>query len=69
MSFDMASTLSIDRESEAILDDTEQLLEIRRANINPEEKKKGPKSRSSPRIARKLRFSKDVPVEEDMDTN
>lgn len=69
ISFEMTSTLTLEPDSEGILDDTEQLLEIRRANMNPEESKKAPiKIRSSPRISRKLRFSKDAPSEDDMDT-
>ena len=70
LSFEMTPDLGLNAEIKGIPDDTEQLLEIRRGNINQEGKKKGPvKSRSSPRIARKLRFSKDVPVEEGMDSN
>lgn len=69
LSFEMTPDLGLNAETKGIPDDIEQLLEIRRGNINQEGKKKGVNSRSSPRIARKLRFSKDVPVEEGMDTN
>ena len=74
LSFEMTQELALDAETTALLDDTEQLLEIRRGNMNQQEKKKAPiKTRSSPRIARKLRFQKDISVdeqdEEDMDTN
>ena len=73
LSFEMTEDLSLDNETNAILEDTEQLLEIRRGNITIQEQKKNKvpvKARSSPRIARKLRFSKDVSaVDEDMDTN
>jgi hypothetical protein len=68
MSFEMIPDLTLDAETNAILDDTEQLLEIRRANMNQDEKKVSNKTRSSSRLARKLRFSKDVSVE-DMDTS
>jgi hypothetical protein len=68
LSFEMTPDLAPDNETSAILSDTEQLLEIRRGNIAFEEKGRQPiKIRSSPRIARKLRFSKDIQVE-DMDT-
>jgi hypothetical protein len=79
LTFEMTHDIGLDTKSNTILDDTEQLLEIRRGNISQQEMKKAfapIKSRASPRIARKLRFSKDVPVqeveeeeEEDMDTN
>lgn len=74
LSFKMTHELGLDPETNALLDDTEQLLEIRRGNMNQEEKKKAPnKTRLSPRITRKLRFQKDISVneedEEDMDTN
>ena len=71
LSFEMTHELAFDAETNALLDDTEQLLEIRRGNMNQEEKKKAPnKTRSSLRITRKLRFQKDISVdEEDMDTN
>jgi hypothetical protein len=69
LSFEMTPDLTPDAETAAIMDDTEQLLQIRRGNIAQEEKKKVTiKTRSSPRIARKLRFSKDVHIE-DMDTS
>ena len=64
----MTPDLAPDAETAAILSNTDHLLEIRRGNIAMEEKGKTHiKKRSSPRIARKLRFSKDVPVD-DMDT-
>jgi hypothetical protein len=64
----MTPDLAPDVETSAILEDTDHLLEIRRGNIATEAKGKQPiKTRSSPRIARKLRFSKDVQVD-DMDT-
>jgi hypothetical protein len=73
LSFEMTHELSLDAEATALLDDTEQLLEIRRGNMNQQEKKKAPITTRSPRIARKLRFQKDISVdeqdEEDMDTN
>jgi len=74
LSFEITPDLSFDPETSAILDDTEKLLQIRKANINfhEEEKKKGGKAvRSSPRIARKLRFQQNDDGEEedvDMDT-
>jgi hypothetical protein len=68
LSFEMTPTISLDAETNAILEDTEQLLEIRRGHIIQETKPPS-KSRSSPRIARKFRFQQDVPVEENMDTN
>jgi hypothetical protein len=68
ISFEITPDLAPNNETSAILSDTEQLLNIRRGNIALEEKGRQPiKIRSSPRIARKLRFSKDVQVE-DMDT-
>jgi hypothetical protein len=67
LSFEMTPDLTPDIDTAAILDDTEQLLEIRRGNIAQEEKSLPPTIRSSPRIARKLRFSKEVQIEE-MDT-
>ena len=74
LSFEMNHELVLDAETTALIDDTEQLLEIRRGNMNQQVKKKAPiKSRSSPRIARKLRFQKDISLDEqdedDMDTN
>lgn len=72
ISFEMTHNLQSDPDTKDILEDTEQLLEIRRGNISlqqQQQKKKPIKTRSSPRIARKLRFQKDVStVEEDMDT-
>jgi hypothetical protein len=68
LSFEMTPDLTPDADTAAIMDDTEHLLQIRRGNIAQEEKKKVTmKKRSSPRIARKLQFSKDVHIE-DMDT-
>jgi hypothetical protein len=74
LSFEMTQELSLDAETTAILDDTEQLLEIRRGNMNQQEKKRAPtKAPPLPRIGRKLRFQKDISLdeqdEEDMDTN
>lgn len=73
LSFEMNQELALDDEATALIDDTEQLLKIRRGNMNQQEKRKAPKSRSSPRIARKLRFQRDITVDEqdedDMDTN
>ena len=77
LSFEMTHELALDAETTALLDDTEQLLEIRRGNVHnqDERRRKAPiKTRSSPRIARKLRFQRDFTVEEegeeeDMDTN
>jgi hypothetical protein len=69
ISFELTPDLLPDPTTAEILDDTEQLLQIRRANMSAEEKKKAAmKTRTSPRITRKLRFSKDVAVEE-MDTS
>jgi hypothetical protein len=68
----MTPDLVPDTETSALLDSTEQLLELRRQNLGigiEEKKKQAVKTRSSPRIARKLRFSKDVPPHmDDMDT-
>jgi len=75
LSFEMTPELALDAKTTALLDDTEQLLEIRRGNMhNHDERRKAPiKTRVSPRIARKLRFQNDFTVdeegEEDMDTN
>jgi len=74
LSFEMNHELALDVDTTALVDDTEQLLEIRRGNVNKQGKKKAPiKSRSSPRISRKLRFQKDISLDEqdedDMDTN
>jgi hypothetical protein len=74
LSFEMTPDLSLDNETNALLEDTDQLLEIRKRNISMQEgvkKKGGPSTttgglRTSPRIARKLRFSEEA---EDMDTN
>ena len=70
ISFELTPELSLDPETTEILDDTERLLQIRRTHLSMEqEKKKGAmKTRNSPRLTRKLRFSKDVAVE-DMDTS
>ena len=68
ISFEGTPDLALDLETNEILNDTDRLLELRRANINPEEKKKTIKTRSSSRLIRKLRFSKDIAVE-DMDTS
>jgi len=69
LSFDMTPDLAPDHDTDAILDDTDRLLEIRRGNmnLNVEQKTVPIKTRSSPRIARKLRFTKDTHGE-DMDT-
>ena len=68
LSFEMTPDHAVDADVAAVLDDTVQLLEVRKGNIAREELTKVPiKTRSSPRIARKLRFSKDV-HEDDMDT-
>lgn len=70
LSFEMTPDLALNAATAGILNDTEQLLDVRRRNIIQDEKKKASsKGRSSERIARKLRFSKDVPAVEDMDTN
>ena len=72
LSFEMTPALVPDTETSALLDSTDQLLELRRQNLGigfEEKKKQAIKTRSSPRIARKLRFSKDVPSHmDDMDT-
>jgi hypothetical protein len=69
LSFEMTPDLTLNATAAEILNDTEQLLDVRRRNIIQDEKKKASnKARSSERIARKLRFSKDVPAVEDMDT-
>jgi hypothetical protein len=70
-SFEMRPDLTPDTETSALLESTEQLLELRRKNLGieiEEKKQEEAKTRISPRIARKLRFSKDVPQMEDMDT-
>ena len=73
LSFEMTPDLVPDTETSALLDSTDQLLELRRQNLGigiVEKKKQTVKTRSSPRIARKLRFSKDVPPHmDDMDTH
>ena len=70
-SFEMRPDLTPDTETSALLESTEQLLELRRKNLGieiEEKKQEEAKTRISPRIARKLRFSKDIPQMEDMDT-
>jgi hypothetical protein len=67
ISFELTPELALDPETSDALDDTERLLQIRRTNLI-DEKKISTKTRSSPRLNRKLRFSKDVTVEE-MDTS
>ena len=75
LTFEMKHELDVDAETNATLDDPEQLVEIRRDNILEEKKKQvvPMKTRLSPRIARKLRFQKDVALEqqdeEEIDTN
>jgi hypothetical protein len=70
LSFELDPDLALNAATAAILNDTEQLLDVRRRNIDHDERKKASnKARSSERIARKLRFSKDVSAVEDMDTN
>ena len=68
--FEMAPDLTLDPETEAMLDDTEQLLEVRRGNLYSDGKKKElMRTRgSSSLVGRKLAFAKGIP-EEDMDTN
>jgi hypothetical protein len=71
LSFDLTPDLSPDTETSLLLSSTDHLLDLRRKNlgIGTEEKKKQTvKTRSSPRIARKLRFSKDV-RNEDLDVD
>jgi hypothetical protein len=70
LSFDMAPDLQPDADSAVLLSNTDKLLEQRRADLGMEQqpqKKALVKKRTSPRIARKLRFSKHV--SEDMDTS
>jgi len=75
LSFDLAPDLTPDTETSLLLSSTDHLLELRRKNLGigiEEKKKQAMKTRSSPRIARKLRFSKDVQsedVDDSMDTN
>jgi hypothetical protein len=67
-SFEMNPDLTFDAETNSMLDDTDLLLEIRKGNVSQDNKKKNDgKTKSSPRITRKLRFLDNVV--EDMDTN
>jgi len=74
LSFEMTPDLTLDAETNALLEDTDQLLEVRKQNLAVQDGKKkkvgvgGVGVRTSPRIARKLRFSEEE-EEEDMDTN
>jgi hypothetical protein len=68
LSFEMTPELTLDAETNALLEDTDQLLEVRKQNLAVKEGKKKKVVRASPRIARKLRFSEEE-EEEDMDTN
>ena len=69
----MTPDLTLDVETNALLEDADQLLEVRKQNLAVQDGKKkkvvgGGGFRTSPRIARKLRFSEEE-EEEDMDTN
>jgi hypothetical protein len=60
--FNLTSDLNGDMETEAILEDTDELLEIRRSKLLQEaKKKKQGKVRVSPRIKGRLRFLKSSP--------
>ena len=76
LSFEMTPDLALDAETNALLEDADQLLELRKQNLAVQEGRRkkvagGTGTRTSPRIARKLRFSdeEEEPEEEDMDTN
>lgn len=68
LSFEMSPDLTLDAETNALLEDTDQLLEVRKQNLAVQEGKKKVVIRTS-RLARKLRFSEKEEDEEDMDTN
>ena len=69
LSFELTPDLTVDAETNALLEDADQLLEVRRHNLAVEEGKKkvGVGVRMSHSITRKLRFSEEEV--EDMDTN
>lgn len=77
LTFEMRPDLQPDSDTATLLSDTDKLLAQRRANLGIQEeqpqatntKKTHVRTRSSPRIARKLRFSKQVIHEDEEEDN